>query len=62
MRKELVDIVCCPDCRSRLALQDAKEDEHGEVVKGGLYCKKCDFRFPIEEGIPNLLPKDYHVA
>jgi uncharacterized protein YbaR (Trm112 family) len=60
MRKELIEIVCCPDCKSRLTLTNAKEDEHGDVVKGTLHCGKCKFDFPIEAGIPNLLPKEYH--
>lgn len=61
MRKELVEIVCCPDCKARLELKGATEDDHGDVVSGVLHCKPCAFDFPIEEGIPNLLPKEYHV-
>ena len=62
MRKELVDIVCCPDCKAPLELKDAETDEHGDVVRGTLLCKPCSFGFPIEDGIPNLLPKASHLG
>lgn len=61
MRKELIDIVCCPDCKSKLTLHDEAEDEHHDIKSGRLHCKACDFDFPIEQGIPNLLPQEYHV-
>ena len=60
MRKELIQIVCCPDDKTPLQLKDAKEDDHGDIVTGALHCKECGFDFPIEDGIPNLLPKEYH--
>jgi uncharacterized protein YbaR (Trm112 family) len=34
------------------------EDEGEEIVAGFLYCKKCDYRYPIEDSIPNLLPPE----
>ncbi len=60
MRKDLVAIVCCPDCRKSLQLKDEVLDDHEDVTRGSLYCKKCDFHFPIEDGVPNLLPKALH--
>lgn len=61
MRKDLLQIVCCPDDKAHLELRDGEEDEHGDVVTGKLHCSECGFDFPIEDGIPNLLPKAYHV-
>jgi uncharacterized protein len=61
MRKDLVEIVCCPVHKTSLALQVRKQDDHGDVVEGTLTCAKCRFAYPIEEGIPNLLPPEYHV-
>lgn len=52
-------ILCCPVCKNDLELTiDDQIDE--EVIQGKLYCKSCDFTYPIEEGIPNLLPPEYH--
>jgi uncharacterized protein YbaR (Trm112 family) len=57
MRKDLMDILVCPVCKGKLELSVEEENE-GEVVKGSLYCPKCNARYPIVDGIPNLLPPD----
>ena len=59
MKKELMDILACPMCKGDLELSiDAEDAEQGEIVKGSLYCRNCDERYPIEDGIPNLLPPE----
>ena len=57
MRKDLMDILACPMCKSELELTVDEEDAD-EVIKGSLFCAKCDERYPIDDGIPNLLPPD----
>ena len=57
MKKELMDILACPVCKGRLELNVDEEDEK-EVVKGTLHCAKCNFRYPIVDTIPNLLPPE----
>jgi len=52
-----MDILACPVCKGDLELQVEKE-EGEEVISGVLYCPKCAERYPIEDGIPNLLPPD----
>lgn len=44
-KKELISIVCCPDCRGDL-----------EIKKNILFCSSCATKFPIMDGIPVLLP------
>ncbi len=61
MRKDLVQIVCCPVHKTALKLTVAKSDEHGDILEGTLRCAACRFDYPIEDGIPNLLPPEYHV-
>jgi uncharacterized protein YbaR (Trm112 family) len=56
MKKDLMEIICCPTCKSDLELTIGKEDEN-EVLEGKLICKHCNVDYPIEDGIPNLLPK-----
>lgn len=56
MKKDLLDIICCPTCKVDLKLEIEKE-EKGEIITGKLTCKKCKCSYPIEDGIPNLLPK-----
>ncbi len=61
MRKDLIAIVCCPVHKSPLDLSVKRADEHGDILEGKLHCNRCKFDYPIEEGIPNLLPPEYHV-
>jgi uncharacterized protein len=57
MRKDLMEILACPMCKSELTLT-IDEEKDDEVIRGTLYCAKCDERYPIEDSIPNLLPPD----
>ena len=57
MRKDLMDILACPMCKGELQLTTDEQDGD-EVVRGSLFCAKCNERYPIEDGIPNLLPPD----
>lgn len=51
-----MDILCCPVCKGDLVLTVTKEDEK-EILEGGLHCTACRVDYPINEGIPNLLPQ-----
>lgn len=57
MKRELMDIICCPTCKGDLDLIVEKE-ENGEIIKGKLVCKECGVTYEIEDGIPNLLPRN----
>lgn len=62
MRKDLAAIVCCPEDKAKLTLAIDAEDSHGDVAHGSLTCTECGFVYPIEDGIPNLLPPAYHAG
>ena len=55
MRSDLMDILACPVCKGPLELR-VEEEEGEEVVKGTLYCSRCQEEYPIVDSIPNLLP------
>ncbi|RZH67652.1 methytransferase partner Trm112 [Natrinema altunense] len=57
MKESLLEILCCPLDKHDLELEDADYDEE-EVVGGNLVCTECGEAYPIEDGIPNLLPPD----
>jgi uncharacterized protein YbaR (Trm112 family) len=57
MKKELMDILACPVCKGDLELT-VDEEEGEEIVKGSLYCSKCNYSYPIVDTIPNLLPPE----
>lgn len=44
LTKELLDILSCPKCNGKL------NERAGKVI-----CKNCSAKFPIEDGVPNLL-------
>jgi len=56
MKKDLVKILCCPTCKGDLSLKITKE-EKGDILTGSFTCKKCQVTYPIEDGIPDLLPR-----
>jgi uncharacterized protein YbaR (Trm112 family) len=56
MKKDLLDILCCPTCKGDLKLKIEKE-ENDEIISGNFTCEKCKCIYSIEDGIPNLLPK-----
>jgi uncharacterized protein YbaR (Trm112 family) len=57
MRHSLLEILCCPLCKGDLELK-ASDEKEGEIVTGTLTCKECRERFPVEDGIPNMLPPE----
>jgi uncharacterized protein len=57
MDESLMELLCCPECKGELELEVRERDEDsGEILEGSLTCSACPFTYPIEEGIPNLLP------
>ena len=65
MRHDLMEIIVCPLCKSDLTLTVAEtaaetvaDEAAGEIVTGTLACTGCNETYPIEDGIPNLLPPD----
>jgi uncharacterized protein YbaR (Trm112 family) len=57
MNADLMDILCCPVDKADLELAIEQEDGD-EIVEGTLTCTECGEVYPIEDGIPNLLPPD----
>ena len=61
MKRDLMDILACPTCKSALELR-AETEEDGDIVAGSLRCEACEETYPIAGGIPNLLPADLRDA
>ncbi len=57
MDEDLMEILCCPLDKHELELE-AEEREDEEIITGQLVCTECGEVYPIEDGIPNLLPPD----
>jgi len=57
MKQDLMDILVCPLDKHELELTVEAEEED-EILEGQLTCTDCGEIYPIEDGIPNLLPPD----
>ncbi|RLG20573.1 Trm112 family protein [Methanosarcinales archaeon] len=57
MKRWLMEILACPLCKGELELR-VERTEGEEIVEGALICKKCDTTYPIQDGIPNMLPPE----
>ena len=57
MKRDLMDILCCPLDKQELELS-VDEADNDEILSGQLTCTECGEVYPIEDGIPNLLPPD----
>ncbi len=55
MRHDLMDLLACPVCHGTLQLQVTSSSGE-EILSGTLRCGGCQARYPIEDGIPDLLP------
>lgn len=53
-----MEILCCPVCKGELKLTATERADDGDIVTGTLRCDACDFDYPIDDGIPNLLPPE----
>ena len=60
MRRDLLDILVCPVSKDALTLTVTNEAD-GEILEGTLACED-GHSYPIEDGIPNLLPPDLREA
>ena len=61
MKRDLVKLLCCPDCKAELTLQDGTP-ELAAVETGGLVCAHCEVTFPIVRGVPRFVGTDQYVA
>ncbi|MSP63979.1 MAG: methyltransferase domain-containing protein [Myxococcales bacterium] len=56
MKPRLTDYLACPDCAGDLRLDPSQERDGEEILRGTLACVGCARRYPIEGGVPRLLP------
>ncbi|MFD1634265.1 methytransferase partner Trm112 [Haloplanus ruber] len=57
MKESLMEILCDPLDKSELELE-VEERDGEEIIEGRLIGTVTGEEYPIEDGIPNLLPPD----
>jgi uncharacterized protein len=55
VKPDLMELLCCPLDQADLKLTSRKT-EGEEILDGVLTCTRCGTEYPIEDGIPDLLP------
>jgi len=53
-----MDILACPVCKHHPLLLEVEREMGGEVMEGRLLCQRCKAVYPIEDGIPDMLPPE----
>ncbi len=56
MKRSILPLLCCPVCKGELTVHVDRGDDR-EIIDGTLHCQSCNVGYPIEEGIPDLLPR-----
>lgn len=57
MRKEILDIICCPECHGVLLLRET-EWADDEIKSGKLECAACGNLYPVRNFIPRFVSSD----
>jgi uncharacterized protein YbaR (Trm112 family) len=59
---EHLAFLACPRCGGSLSLEAAAALEDGHVMRGSLACSSCQAQYPLEQGVPRLLPDPSEVS
>lgn len=62
MQIKLLDVLACPQCRSRLTCESSLTDETSEIITGVLTCASGAHQYPIEDSIPRFVKRDNYAA
>lgn len=54
----MLERLACPECKNSSIEVKSFLTEHDEIIKGVIVCLRCRRQYPINEGIPNMLPDD----
>lgn len=54
MKRALLDILACPNCKGALTPTSVASIDC-EIVMGGLACDRCDKSYPVTDGIPRFV-------
>lgn len=60
MHLDLLDILCCPECRGELQLDG--ERDASDIDSGTLRCRRCPAEYPIANGIPRFVPPENYAS
>lgn len=56
MRRELFELLACPQCPSSTLTLEIAEELGGYIERGAITCGNCQIVYPIRDGFPVMLP------
>ncbi len=56
MKKDYLDILCCPACKGEMKLQVIKTSGD-DIIEGTLVCNRCKNKYFIRNGTAYLVPE-----
>lgn len=59
MKRDYLDIICCPVCKGDMNLQVIKTSRD-DIIEGILTCDTCENRYFIRNGTAYLVPGGAH--
>jgi len=54
----MLERLACPECKNFSIEVKSFLRQHDEIIKGVIACLRCRRQYPINEGIPNMLPDE----
>jgi uncharacterized protein YbaR (Trm112 family) len=58
LKLDMLDRLACPECKNFSMKLKSSSIEENEIIKGEIVCHRCHRQYPINEGIPNMLPDE----
>lgn len=59
MKRNLLEILCCPKCSGNLS---GPQPGEAEISEGDLLCDDCGARYPVTNGIPRFVEADNYAS
>jgi len=54
MKKEILDVLCCPNCKHDVTLVEGQIDSE-QIIEGSLECSNCRSSYKITRGVPRMI-------
>jgi ubiquinone/menaquinone biosynthesis C-methylase UbiE/uncharacterized protein YbaR (Trm112 family) len=61
MKNDLLEILACPNCPGASLDLKIFNHENSEITLGELSCSNCKETYPIQEGIPRMVPRPQEI-
>jgi uncharacterized protein YbaR (Trm112 family) len=54
----MLPLLACPDCRQPISVIEDRIADSSSLTEGELGCAACGSHFPVQNGIPRLMPRE----